>query len=536
MTTPEAEDGETQIFGGGEGLETSGALRGQLRARGDRRRRAPDGGGRDGLDGLVPGGARRSSAARSHPPVREPRIAFPGPPGTVPHISLADVESGDVQAGDGARQGRADRRQRRVRPHARRHLRHARGDGMAGPEIRRRRSPPRSRASRCATRPPGSTWVAIVVLALIPPLFALRWGAVRGAVRSGSSPWRCTSSSPSSRSTRARSSRSSRRSRPWCTIMCHAGSSPGPPGLVGPLLDSSSRRTAEHAHAPPAGAPAASLARCCSCPSRSSLAGHGERSNASTCPRSTPASASAAIRNRRRTSCSSRSTTYTFDQLEAQWPFTAALPRQGDRRAVKAAGARAIAYDVQFTEPSGGRPRRTRRQRADRRRASGPATSCSPRRRSAPDGTTRVLRGRRGAQGQPARCPPAGYSNDADGRIRHMLFDQDGLESLPLGRRASAQRGKHGQPRPAGDSAWIDFPGPPGTVARSQLQQRLRRQVPGVRRAREDRRGRLHRDRRCRTSTAPRPPATRLMAGAEIQADAIHTALDGFPLRQPRGG
>ena len=98
MTTPEAENGETLIFGGGEGLEASGALAASsvLRVETDDAVRRM-GQAEDGLRTVSFLAAETKLGRPVKPPVREPRIAFPGPPGTVAHISLADVESGEFK-------------------------------------------------------------------------------------------------------------------------------------------------------------------------------------------------------------------------------------------------------------------------------------------------------------------------------------------------------------------------------------------------------------------------------------------------------
>ena len=180
MTTPEAENGETADLRRRGRPEGVGRAAGQLRAAGrDRRRRAPDGAGRR----RAPDGRRswrretQARRARSSRRCASRWIDFPGPPGTVAHLSLADVESGKFDAGGGARQGRADRRQRRVRPHDRRHPRRRRpATDMAGPEIRAASIATALAGFPLRDAPAWAVWVAIVVLALIPPLFALRWG------------------------------------------------------------------------------------------------------------------------------------------------------------------------------------------------------------------------------------------------------------------------------------------------------------------------------------------------------------------------
>ena len=122
------------------------------------------------------------------------------------------------------------------------------------------------------------------------------------------------------------------------------------------------------------------------------------------------------------------------------------------------------------------------------------------------------------------------YLTDADGRIRRMLFDQDGLESFPLAAVRMAQGGKPVE-RPEGDSAHDRVPGRARhACARSRFSSVYDGSFP-----KSAVRGKIVVVGSTATSlqdfhrTATSGDST--MAGAEIQADAIQTALDGFPLR-----
>ena len=183
------------------------------------------------------------------------------------------------------------------------------------------------------------------------------------------------------------------------------------------------------------------------------------------------------------------------------------------------------------------RPRRTSRTTTRWSEPSGrPATSCSSTTEVGAGGTTRVLGGGEALKDSRGDAPAStSYPTDADGRIRRMLFDQDGLESFPL---AAVARGPGGKPveLPEGDSARDRVPGRARHRAQDPLQQRLRRDVPQVRRAREDRRRRRPPRRRCRTSTAPRPPATRRWPAPRSRPTRSRRSLDGFPLRPGPGG
>ena len=157
-----------------------------------------------------------------------------------------------------------------------------------------------------------------------------------------------------------------------------------------------------------------------------------------------------------------------------------------------------------------------------------------PRPRSTPSGEDAHLRRRARAAlqpGDPARTPTT--PNDSDGRIRHMAFKIDGLETFPLAA-ARAQRGGHRR--------------------RRQGQQRLDRlQGRHARAVRDDQlldvytgkfpdyavKGKIV----VVGATAPSlqdlhatsTTGSGLMPGPEIQASAVVTALEGFPLEDAPG-
>jgi adenylate cyclase len=120
------------------------------------------------------------------------------------------------------------------------------------------------------------------------------------------------------------------------------------------------------------------------------------------------------------------------------------------------------------------------------------------------------------------------YSTDSDNRIRRTFFRTQDLESFPIASARLEQGG--GIDLPPGDWAWIDYAGPPKSVKYLSFVD-VRR---GTFRP-EDVRGKvvvvgatapseqdLH-----QTSTT----SGGLMPGPEVHANAIHTALAGFPLK-----
>jgi adenylate cyclase len=209
-------------------------------------------------------------------------------------------------------------------------------------------------------------------------------------------------------------------------------------------------------------------------------------------------------------------TGYTF-------PFNrkhhARLIRQLDK-----AGAAAIAYDVQFTQPSDDEDADNELIQAVRSAAPKVVLASTA---VDPGGKTQIFGGADGlkfSRGSP------GYSNflkDPDGVTRHMLDGTSGLAAFPivaaeikLDRRIDA---------PPGNEAWIDYAGPPATVKYLSFVdvERGRFKASDVKdkvvvvgataSALQDLR---------ETSTTGEVS----MPGPEVHANAILTALEGFPL------
>ena len=184
-------DGTTTIFGGGEGLEYSGATPADTllstnderrRDRGRMRVRAAEARRRFAI------AAARAEARGKARPRRRATTALdrlPRPAGTFPTLSFADVEHGRLRRRGGARQDRRRRRDRRARRGPARRRRRAATADVAAPRSRRRRSPPRSRgfplhdAGRLARRRCSIARSS----AAVAPLVALRFGALVGVRR-----------------------------------------------------------------------------------------------------------------------------------------------------------------------------------------------------------------------------------------------------------------------------------------------------------------------------------------------------------------
>jgi adenylate cyclase len=216
----------------------------------------------------------------------------------------------------------------------------------------------------------------------------------------------------------------------------------------------------------------------------------------------------------------------TLDTINRQTPY----PRSFHAKVIDAlrrAGAAAIAYDIEFSNPSVPHEDAallTAAQRAGSRLVLG----------------TTVLR-----RGQPVVIGAAnlrkhgvriGYVNfplDVDGAIRRMPATLDGAPQFALLSAQTASR-RHIDPAPAeqGDGAWIDYPGPEGTVRAISFVNVLDGHFRPA-----DVRGKLV----VVGATSPvlqdqhTTSEPGVMSGPEINADAAHTALTAFPLADPPG-
>ena len=213
----------------------------------------------------------------------------------------------------------------------------------------------------------------------------------------------------------------------------------------------------------------------------------------------------------------------TFSDLKRQWPF----PREYDARVISqlhADGARAIAYDVQFTEPTD--PVDDMKLFSAVARA-GHVVLATTTVNAA--GQTDVLGGDTNLRQAHAVAAAANLPADAGGIIRRYPETMLGLPSFAV---AAVNAAGHAVPstRFHHDSALIDFRGPPGTIPTVSFSDVYAGHVnPRVFAGKivvvgasaptlQD----MH-----PTSTTRAAP----MAGAEVQANAIWTALHANPLQ-----
>ena len=196
-----------------------------------------------------------------------------------------------------------------------------------------------------------------------------------------------------------------------------------------------------------------------------------------------------------------------------RYPFSRTLHARALDR-LQAAGAKLVVYDIAFNRPTTERADLALYDAAERAR---PVIFATTLIRS--DGHTQVLGGDENLAAIGARAAAAQLPLDSDGTIRHTVDAVGGLTSV-----ATAVTHRRG------DRAWIDFPGPAGTVPALSfsdvLDGRFDRAAVAGRIVVVGATASVLQDRH---DTA----AGSAMAGPEIQAAAIATGLRGFPLRSP---
>ena len=218
------------------------------------------------------------------------------------------------------------------------------------------------------------------------------------------------------------------------------------------------------------------------------------------------------------------------DYADTAFPF----PRRLHARVIERladAGARVIAYDIQFTEPSAS-------ERDDIAlvdavaRAEGRIVLATT--ETDGKGGTRVLGGDDLLREIGARAGNAVMPADPNGVIRRMPYQVDGLRSFPVVAAEIATGRAPDRGDFERDSSWIDFHGPPGTLPHHPFSAVERGHVPDS----------AFRDKivvvgamapSLQDVAATSTSGDELMSGPEIQAEAISTILRGHPLREAPG-
>src|SRR5665213_1195578 len=207
-----------------------------------------------------------------------------------------------------------------------------------------------------------------------------------------------------------------------------------------------------------------------------------------------------------------------------RFPFS----RRLDARVLEnlhAAGARLVVYDISFDRPTTPAADEALFEAAHQAAPVVFGTSLI-----SPSGATQVLGGNANLTSIGDQAAAADLIPDSDGVLRHTLAEVSALPTIAAA--VTRRLTGHTPDRSQMHGGWIDFPGPPGTVRSLSFAQVLnghffRAAVRGkvvVVGATAPVLQDIH-------STAAGSP----MSGPEVQADAISTALAGFPLRSPPG-
>jgi adenylate cyclase len=213
----------------------------------------------------------------------------------------------------------------------------------------------------------------------------------------------------------------------------------------------------------------------------------------------------------------------TFSGLDVRWPFRRKYHAQVIRNLTRA-GANVIAYDVQFTEPDADHPKDDD-ELIEAVRAQPKAVMATT--EVDQNGKTRIFGGALGLRYSRAIPSNGNYALDSDDRIRRVPFRIQHLETFSLAA-ARAYRGGRLQV-PKGNDAWIDFRGDTPSIHRISFAdvydgkfraQQVRGKIVVVGATAPV----LH-DQHATSTTGGG-----LMPGPEIQANAIVTALEGFPI------
>jgi adenylate cyclase len=218
----------------------------------------------------------------------------------------------------------------------------------------------------------------------------------------------------------------------------------------------------------------------------------------------------------------------TFNALDRQWPFPRHLHAELIDRLGKA-GARVIAYDVQFSEPTV--PKEDNALVLSVQRADGVVLSTTEVNER---GEGNVFGGEGVAEQVGARVGNTTVQVDPGGVLRHFFVSYQGLVSFPVAAVEAATGRPVDRDEAGTDSPWIDYRGPPGTFETYSFSDVLRGRVPD-----QAFRGKTV----VVGATAPSlqdfvaTPASEghEMPGPEMLANAILTVDDGFPLRSAPG-
>lgn len=218
----------------------------------------------------------------------------------------------------------------------------------------------------------------------------------------------------------------------------------------------------------------------------------------------------------------------TFEELGEQFPFPRSIHADLLDR-LREEGARAVAFDVQFTEPT--EPEEDNALIEAVAALEGRIVLAAT--EVAPDGSTRVFGGGGILEEIGARDANANTILD-EGVLRRMSYEVDNLETFGVVAAEVAEGRDITRDDMGGDTAYIDYHGPPGTIPAVSYSRALEgRTPPGAFRDKIVVIGASAPSLQDNEDTSTSGDGQ--MSGPEIQASAISTALRGFPLQAAPG-
>ena len=216
----------------------------------------------------------------------------------------------------------------------------------------------------------------------------------------------------------------------------------------------------------------------------------------------------------------------TSRELPVRFPF----PRSLHARVIDAVnrdGAKTIAYDVEFVQPT--QPKQDNALIDSVARA-GPNKVVLADSHPDPQGRSGVFGGQQVLDDIKARAGNSQIGEDPDGVRRRIPYEVGNMKTFPLVAAEIASGRTITEGQIGGPSAWIDYAGGPGTYTSIPFSRVLSGQFPHG----------FFRDKIVVVGASDpnlkdiaETPVSRsnLMSGPEINANAIATALDDFPLR-----
>jgi adenylate cyclase len=217
----------------------------------------------------------------------------------------------------------------------------------------------------------------------------------------------------------------------------------------------------------------------------------------------------------------------TFDELDLRFPF----PRSLHGRVIDAISAgepKAIAYDIEFREPTQVREDNALITAVAR---AGPDKVVLADTQPNAEGESGVFGGQEVLDRIGARAGNTQLGDDSDGVRRRLPYEVGGLKTFPIVAAEVAEGSVIEEDDLGGESAWIDFAGPPGTYPAVSFSRVLNGEVDPQTFA-----GKIvvvgvsdpsFKDITPTSTASGEEP----MSGQEAHANAIATALERFPLQ-----